>query len=252
MGKRNAASKGKARTGVGPGEASPTVTYASVVSGKPQNSTLEPHTATAKSGVKGQTVAQVYGKTSAEGLAQPSQGGLAVTTATNSAASTAPLAPTAPPVESRTYRVLLGRRADVDAFLARLAKRCARKGLSPVAWTWGQAATKREHVRQDYACAGYAACNGGVRVSRVPLTLTGEAPRLAGWRFVAALTHLDGENVARTLPGETLPAVYRTRGPKCDHCKVNRRRDDTFVVGHADGRFVQVGSTCLAGLPGSD
>ena len=138
----------------------------------------------------------------------------------------------------------------VEAALALLVKRCARKGLTPVAWTWGKAYTERRHVG-EYECIGVG-CGGCRDVSRCPLTILGETPRYAGWTFLAALEHLDGENITRTVPGETLPPAYRTRGPQCDHCKLARRRNDTYVLRHDDARVIQVGSTCIADFLGSD
>lgn len=51
--------------------------------------------------------------------------------------------------------------------------------------------------------------------------------------------------IVRTMPGQETPKEFWTRGPKCDHCKHNRRRNNTYVVRHEDGRHMQVGSTCI-------
>lgn len=152
---------------------------------------------------------------------------------------------------SRTFPVLVHNVSRVEAALASLVKRCARKGLAPVAWTWGKAYTRREHVEFSCDCIG-PGCAGCRNVSRCPLMILGDTPRYAGWSFLAALEHLDGENITRTVPGESLPAEYRTRGPQCDHCKLARRRNDTYVLRHDDGRAIQVGSTCIADFLGSD
>jgi len=153
--------------------------------------------------------------------------------------------------DGRTFPVLVWNVSRVEAALAALVKRCARKGLTPIAWTWGKAYTRREHVNFSCDCIG-PDCGGCRDVSRCPLTILGETPRYAGWSFLASLEHLDGENITRTVPGETLPAQYRTRGPQCDHCRLARRRNDTYVLRHEDGRVIQVGSTCIADFLGSD
>lgn len=162
---------------------------------------------------------------------------------------------------ARVFAVLLGRKASVDATLARLAKRAARKGLPVLTWTWGKPVTSTEHLSHEgaaylpgavlHSCGSHGATYA-VPVTRIPLTIEGETPRYAGWSFVACLQHLDGENITRAVPGETVPTVYRNRGPVCDHCRATRRRNDTFVLRHDDGRHVQVGSTCIRDFLGSD
>jgi hypothetical protein len=153
------------------------------------------------------------------------------------------------PLNERTFPVIVSRLAGVVAALEQLAKRATKKRLTPVAWTVGKAYVSREHVDSKHACDGLR-CEGCADVPRVPVTLVGEPPRHAGWTFVAALQHLDGENVVRAVPGESPPTLYRTRGAVCDHCKAVRRRHDTFVLRHDDGRHVQVGSTCVADFLG--
>lgn len=72
---------------------------------------------------------------------------------------------------------------------------------------------------------------------------------LDGYKFLARLDHSqETGNIIRMLPNvkDELPAVYRTVAPKCDHCKVNRMRRDTFVlVNEETGALVQLGSTCM-------
>ncbi|MBN1249903.1 MAG: hypothetical protein JXC32_19730 [Anaerolineae bacterium] len=80
--------------------------------------------------------------------------------------------------------------------------------------------------------------------------VTGEAPRIAGWRFVARLQHLGDGNVVRSVPGEAVPERFRAAEPWCDHCNAHRHRKDTFVVANDDGEYAQVGSSCLADFTG--
>lgn len=88
------------------------------------------------------------------------------------------------------------------------------------------------------------------------VTVTGERPRLpGGWRLVAVLAHVadDGGEVLeviKSVPGESVPVAFRGRGPVCDHCRANRRRNDTFVVANDAGEFKQVGRNCLADFLG--
>jgi len=148
-----------------------------------------------------------------------------------------------------TYAILLSKRIGVEASLKALAKKQARKGLVPLTWTWGKA-FKRWEVLDIPSDAGLL--GKSVEVSRVPLTLVGNTPKFGGWSFVAALLHVDGENVVRSLPDVDLPPAYRSRGPLCEHCNVRRIRHETFVLRHEDGRLLQVGMSCLRDFLGSD
>lgn len=154
------------------------------------------------------------------------------------------MTPSAP--ATSVFCVLLSRKDSVEAGLVALQKRAARKGLPALVWTWGKA------FSQSFKRTSEGGVETSYTVTRVPLTLPAEAPKFAGWTFVAVLQHLDGENIVRTVGEQELPAVYRTRGPACDHCKQNRRRNETYVLRHDDGHFVQVGSTCIDDFLGSD
>lgn len=142
-------------------------------------------------------------------------------------------------METRTFEVLLANRLGVEARLVELAKKCARKKLTPPTWSWGRVFLDTE-VNRPHG------------TNKVVLTLSAEVPKYAGWKFVAALDHLEGGNFVRSVAGEPVPAEYRAAGPKCDHCKSDRRRNATYVLRHEDGRVVQVGSTCLADFLGTD
>ena len=158
--------------------------------------------------------------------------------------------------QGRTFEVLLSRREGVEAALVALSKRAARKGLEAVRWSWGKAHAQKErvpHPEFGWEAEAYA------MVSRVPLTIQGDAPHYQGWTFLAALQHLlqsaeEGyQNIVRAVPGSIydVPERFRTRGPVCDHCQLARRRNDTYVLRHEDGRVVQVGSTCIGDFLGS-
>lgn len=84
----------------------------------------------------------------------------------------------------------------------------------------------------------------------VYITVAGETPKFAGWSLVGCLEPLtleDGsaKNIVRTVPGHTIPAEYRNRIGECDHCNAIRRRKETFVVQHEDGRCKMVGRQCI-------
>ena len=66
--------------------------------------------------------------------------------------------------------------------------------------------------------------------------LAPKAPKVEGWEFVAALTHVEGVGtVLRVCPGAQVSegelARFRTASSEnCDHCHAKRRRTDTFIV----------------------
>jgi ribosomal protein L36 len=83
------------------------------------------------------------------------------------------------------------------------------------------------------------------------VTITGEAPKINGWRFVSALHFTPGGNVlVMTVPGEEIPAKYRKATQKCEHCKTDRRRGKVYVLRSDKGRTMQVGSACLVDFLG--
>lgn len=86
---------------------------------------------------------------------------------------------------------------------------------------------------------------------RVEIELLGETPKLEGWSLLASVEMQEnGENLVRTVPGCVVPEAYRMTDTHCDHCGAKRRRKEVFVLGHEDGRTVQVGRQCIADFLG--
>lgn len=178
------------------------------------------------------------------------------------------------PSQARVFYVRLDRHAEVEQALVAIMKRAAKKGLAgAITWRWGRAfnepkletqcAKCNARIRQNAEWCGR--CDSAsfkvvevLGVDRIVLVVEGETPKYAGWSFLAALDHMSAEdgspvNVLRCIPGaDPVPVAFRTRGPACDHCKTKRRRGNTYVVSHEDGRTVQVGSTCIADFLGRD
>lgn len=85
--------------------------------------------------------------------------------------------------------------------------------------------------------------------------VVGEAPKLPGWEFVAVLQHTAAGNIIRGVPtadvGPDELAAFRQRGPVCDHCKIRRQRNETFVVrDEKSGELKQCGRSCLKDFTG--
>ena len=78
------------------------------------------------------------------------------------------------------------------------------------------------------------------------VSVDGIEPKFSGWTFQARIDHEEnGANIIAAVPGVELDERYRTLGPVCEHCGINRFRKQTYVVKHEDGTEKQVGSTCL-------
>jgi len=82
--------------------------------------------------------------------------------------------------------------------------------------------------------------------------VSGKAPKLKGWSFVAVLVHTPEGNIIQKVPGELdVPEKYRASPPTCDYCKKDWiRRRDTYLVRSDAGEYKQVGSNCLSDFLG--
>ena len=153
---------------------------------------------------------------------------------------------------THTFAIVLHNRASVDRSLAAIAKRAARKGLPVPTWTWGATSTAKEEHAFRHEEYPEMIVTREVRVTRIELALSAEPVRFAGWTFVAALTHLDSGTIVRAMPGVECPVEYRGASGACDHCRALRRRKETYVLRHEDGRHTQVGSTCIDDFLGGE
>jgi len=126
---------------------------------------------------------------------------------------------------SATFRVLRRSLPELNKRIGRLARRAERLGTAPLA------------LRESGEDGG----------EHTLVVLEGEPPRLAGWMLAAVVDHRDGEPRLR-VASSAAPALdpQRFREPRCDHCRLRRRRAETFVVWHAaTQRLRQVGTGCL-------
>lgn len=78
---------------------------------------------------------------------------------------------------------------------------------------------------------------------------------VAGYEFLCTIEHLEEGNALHIRRGVEgmVPKQYRDAKPWCDHCKILRRRNDTFVVRKVDdGSCLQIGRNCLSDYLGKD
>jgi len=98
---------------------------------------------------------------------------------------------------------------------------------------------RREHTRIKYMVKYYK------------VEVVGQSPKLNDWKLLACIERQpSGENLVRTVPGETVPESYRTTDTHCDHCHTARFRKEVFILKHDDGRHAQVGRSCIADFLG--
>jgi hypothetical protein len=159
-------------------------------------------------------------------------------------------------LDATNFEIPAGNLARLQATIAELAKRQARiaargalNDYTPIALVVGESV-----VRETKQVIGWANNQPIERIEREVFyrcTVTGSAPRLAGWTFAATLQHEGEGTILRSVPGvEADLTPYRNVAPSCDHCRVNRRRADTFVVVNEQGETRQVGRSCLADFTG--
>lgn len=135
-----------------------------------------------------------------------------------------------------TYEIPEANLFRLKAALDKLVRKAEKLGVGSISYVVGQA----KDVEVDEVWTRY-----------FPVTVTGTTPRLSGWTFVATLEHAgEAGNILRCVPGYTVPVDFRSVAPACDHCRVQRRRLDTFVVRNEAGEHKQVGRNCVQDFVG--
>ena len=130
----------------------------------------------------------------------------------------------------------------LQAKLDEMNRRAAKLGCEPTILNVVgefEVTRKREHTGIKY------------KVRMVKIVVVGQTPKLNGWQLMAAIERQEsGENLVRCVPGKTVPESYRKTDTHCDHCKTVRYRKEVFVLNHDDGRWAQVGRSCIADFLG--
>ncbi|MBY0525564.1 MAG: hypothetical protein K2R98_19320 [Gemmataceae bacterium] len=157
-----------------------------------------------------------------------------------------------------TFRVPECNLEELQARIAKLAKRAAKLGMAPPSLlVEGHEDIPLVVNLGDFDAPGHRECKQpdpskhkvvGYR-RYFTIRLVGEAPTIPGWELIAVIKHGDTEvgNVVRVVPEKECPAVYRTATPFCSHCNTARRRLETFVLLETtSGAYKQIGRNCLA------
>lgn len=140
-------------------------------------------------------------------------------------------------METRNFIIPASNQYDVEEQIQKLNKRAIKLSLPEIIVTFGK------------AFIDYKLINGqNTEILFLPVEIYGPLNvSYDGWQFVATLQHLStGENIIRHLVEDfDTPVKYHNSGSNCEHCNVKRYRKDTYLLHHTDGRFVQVGSSCI-------
>jgi len=79
----------------------------------------------------------------------------------------------------------------------------------------------------------------------IPVIIVGLSTlKINDYSFIAALKHLsDGQVLCF---GQNVPEEFKNSKSECDHCKVNRSRNKTYLLyNELENKYIQVGSSCI-------
>jgi hypothetical protein len=145
-------------------------------------------------------------------------------------------------MELETFAIPTFRRASIEKRIEKLARKATKNGNPDIRVSFGE--TFIRTVDTEY---------GETDIEYIYVTVTGEAPRIAGWDFLARIELLDEENLVHSVPGSDiqLDKSFRHHDGYCDHCNSARRRNDVFVLSNGSEQ-IAVGRTCLREFLGID
>ena len=134
--------------------------------------------------------------------------------------------------------------------VAKLNRRADKLGMPHVQFDYGD--TFERSVGDD-TFGSYFIERDGKRV-RVALYrevfLTGDAPVIEGWQFIATVDHKGQTPIVNRQPYTATDvdlSEFETRSNTCDHCGYTRNRNDVLVLRNvATGELMQLGRNCAA------
>lgn len=145
------------------------------------------------------------------------------------------------------FDILLERKDELEEKLAKLRKKAKRYGAEGISWTFSE-----PFVREGRRTL-WDGSSRKVKRSYINVRISGPAPVVGPYTFLARIEHTGAGNLVDLVPGQELPDLsYRTAKAQCDHCHTARDRKETFLVRHEDGTLAQVGRSCLRDYLGTD
>lgn len=153
-----------------------------------------------------------------------------------------------------TYSIPASLLGSLQKRIDKLNKRAVKIGCMPVQLV--------EHSRSMRTARGYrqAVADGIILATEAPqieyieMSITGQAPKIAGWSFIGKLDHhsLMDAVIVDTAPGCSIPKEFYNTSAVCEHCGKVRVRKDTFVLESDNHTYKQVGRNCLKDFLGVD
>lgn len=152
-------------------------------------------------------------------------------------------------METKTINVLTERLLEAEVALDKLARKARRYGNPDISWSRGEAFKKKVEIRE------WDGGSSEMLMDYTPLVVTGQAPTVGRYRFLARVEFLDGAPLLTTAPDAEgrLHHRFRATDRRCEHCRHDRQRNDVYVVENLEtGEQMQVGRTCLRDFLGTD
>jgi hypothetical protein len=155
----------------------------------------------------------------------------------------------------KLYRIPAGNTSTFEKKVAKLNRKAAKLNCAEITYRVVETDEEERKVTGE----------GGVSEKRLYvwdyIVLDGSAPKVPGYRFLAALDHTiqekEGDPViikqVPTIEEELDLSAYRTADSRCDHCQRIRSRNTTYLIEKEEtGEIFKVGSSCLADFTGTN
>lgn len=150
---------------------------------------------------------------------------------------------------SKTYEIPAYKLGKVQGAIEALNKRARRLHLPEITVKVTAAYVKDIEVEVSRA-SEVVNGKGIIREPYNTIEVTGVSPKLNGWEFAATFEHDPETSLTILRKSEAfeheIPTAYRKASAVCDHCKLARRRNDTYLCYCAEtAQFKQIGRNCL-------
>lgn len=146
------------------------------------------------------------------------------------------------------YTVYLHRLEELQKAYNRLAKKAAAIGIE-TSMTAGEPYTKEvKYYEFDSVNKCYTWNHKTAIIELVDVELNYPDYKIGEYELIAILDHTisDHENaIYKTNEAAEIPTKYRTARPFCEHCRTNRKRNNTALIQDASGDIKQIGIDCL-------
>lgn len=91
-----------------------------------------------------------------------------------------------------------------------------------------------------------------VKISVITVSISGDAPKIDGHKFLGRVEILDGKNAVHSVTSTPINIEFRVHDGECDHCNTKRRRKDVYVFENSNGGQMAIGRSCMRDYLGID